>query len=612
MTETNQGNFNQDPSPDPFSAENFPLSTNAASNAYRHYWTAAGLPAKQQLAHARRMKSANEILGAFCGDGQKAVYAQTYEAAAMVDLVLAARTSQKAHEALQKYFGELEKEKKVLIGRQRGNIPEEVAFRFDDITDSVTRQEIKDEAEEYVRYIKALLHDQITIENYWQDEPRKLATAGFDVTSIWNNWSKLSPLHGLGRRFEEVAFTTEIESPAVSAAHLIAELGEFADSDTKITDQNRDDIVSQAQKAESLIAPFIETAGYDGMAMRLNGITKKIRLKQLGDEGQKALDLASAILTKYDLDTIQNSVGTIMATLFNGAEIDHAPTFSIDDNSKTFMSDGYMEQDDSGGLTRFSARLKSEGSLAWKIYQYFKSSDADIMSVSLEDAEKAINTQDILALKVIISDQQTEYSEEKPGDEHLFDESAVETLAKTFAPAVENAINSRAITLTSSAKRPGKIVHIRGTKRFKDVVMQQLAARVGDRITDEDIDQEDESYSGMELAKITFSYGLNNEPGELRGELQLLRRSKNKAMRVDWIAHLIFKAYGRDTPLDTARSISEKLVRYNSRKDEVAQPGLAHPENTEKLNDLLRSFVPQRTTREAGTAGKAARRLTIS
>ena len=137
-----------------------------------------------------------------------------------------------------------------------------------------------------IEYIGGLLNDRKKIRDFWSAHAPEPVPMGQSY-----EWDKLPPLADLDAMLALVDDDGEnqnsinVESVLIQGAQLIAELENFFATTNTADGIHDSNIIDKIHMSESLIVPMLEIMGYDGFAMRLNSITKKIRLKNIGEKG---------------------------------------------------------------------------------------------------------------------------------------------------------------------------------------------------------------------------------------------------------------------------------------------------------------------------------------
>ncbi len=536
-----------------FPSERFPLSSLAARDAYRTFWEKT-----HQIDDNERNRQniekwealaveTNIILNAFCGDGVKAVYPETYEAAILTtladtELMDPPDGGRNARRALKQYFNQVGSEKN----------PEQI------------------------EYVGGLLSNRKKIQDFWSSHAPESVPMGQSY-----EWDKLPPLVNLDAMLALVDDNGEnqnsvnVESVLIQGAQLIAELESFFE-ETGATDSVHDpDIIDKIHMSESLIVPLLEVMGYDGFAMRLNSITKKIRLKNIGEKGQLALDIAEKVLEKYQheyvIEAMQRALyhlsgSTDMTTIAQDSTIDF-------EHARVIMTEGICTipiTTDAGHAAFYIMRVKTPGSLAWKLMSDHEKGKINLFAVDQHAIGSANLPMDIVAATVIFDDNNA-YDHNQADSENTA--TASDGLATSFGLMVNNARNDTSIELRPSPSRDAA-VHIRGTENF----CNKIASEVYRRGYYKSIDiRDNEPVAGMEVAKLTFMYE------GLRMEIQFITETKRNAMRTEEIAHIFYKLGIADPTEEQIKAVK----RINERKDSVKSPVLVnHDQGKRYINNI--------------------------
>lgn len=534
MTERHVPRYNED-----FPNQDFPLSSKAAHGAYRYFWSHTHQNDQHpELSQGdqERMSVSNRILSSFCGSGDKAVYDETYEAAVLSDLVDKAYANtvdggRNARRALKKYFVAFEGEQYQLLlsqGEDEHNAREKAAHKS--------------------QYVAGLLSDRDKIHQFWgQQNNHGPSTAETKPQFEWNHLSGLTDLD----KMLDLAKVVNIESILIMAAQLTSDLTKHAD-DLDLVDD--DSILDKIRMSESLIAPLLEIMGYDGFAMNLSSVTKRIRLKNLGEEGRLALLRAETIIATHDEQRVSNGVRDVMSSLVGNT--DKEAIFEFNHDARILMEHGYCQPYGLNEGCYFIVRRKTRGSMAWKLYQdYLKK--ANKTNDSSNDISEFRLPMDTIAAQIVFDENET--TESNAGSSNA---TEVSNLANAFAGMVVRASDDNKITLTPSPSRDSA-VHIRGTKDFRTAVASAVYGQGYSGV----FDAKEEQPGGMEVAKLTFYYDDGQGANPLSFEIQLLTERQRNAMRTDKIAHIFYKL-GISNP--TAEQIAH-LKEIHGRKDSVRE-----------------------------------------
>ena len=534
-----------------FPSERFPLSSLAAHDTYRTFWEKT-----HQIDNSEKNRQAierweaiavetNRILNAFCGDGVKAVYPETYEAAVLTTLADTESMdppdgSRNARRALKQYFKQIGSEK----------------------------------SPDQIEYIGGLLNDRKKIRDFWSAHAPEPVPMGQSY-----EWDKLPPLADLDAMLALVDDDGEnqnsinVESVLIQGAQLIAELENFFATTNTADGIHDSNIIDKIHMSESLIVPMLEIMGYDGFAMRLNSITKKIRLKNIGEKGQLALDIAEKVLEKYQheyvIEAMQRALyhlsgSTDMTTVAQDSTIDF-------EHARVIMTEGVCTipvTTDTGHAAFYIMRVKTPGSLAWKLMSDHEKGKIDLFAIDQGAIDNARLPMDIIAATVIFDDNNA-YNHNQTDSTT----TASDGLATSFGVMVNNARNDAGIELRPSPSRDAA-VHIRGTETF----CNKIASEVYQRGYSKSIDiRDNEPVAGMEVAKLTFMYE------SLGMEIQFITETKRNAMRTEEIAHIFYKLGIADPTEEQIKAIK----RINQRKDSVKSPVLVnHDQGKRYINNI--------------------------
>lgn len=565
MTEQYAPKYNED-----FPNQDFPLSSEAAHAAYRYFWSHThqnDQHPEMSQADQERMSISNTILGSFCGSGDKAVYDETYEAAILSDLADKTDSNsvdggRNAKRALKKYFVDFEHEQYNIL-----------------LSGGEDERSARQKASHKAQYVAGLLSDRDKIHQFWNQQSSSESPA---ETGPRLEWDSLSNLVNLDKMLD-LAKTVNIESILIMAAQLTSYLTKQADALDLV---DGDDTLDKIQMSESLIAPLLEIMGYDGFAMNLNSVTKRIRLKNLGENGHMALLVANKIIAAHNEKRVSDGVRDIMSSLVG--DTDKEAVFEFNRDARILMEHGYCQPYGLDESSYFIVRRKTRGSMAWKLYQDYIKKDSKINGLDKKIGEFPL-AMDVIAAQIIFDDNQSESAKNNKNEaEEDKDDSSnaieIDNLANTFATIVGKAVNDDKITLSPSPSRDSA-VHIRGTKDFRS----RVARAVYGQGYSGDFEARDEQPGDMEVAKLTFYYHDNAMNGNdmdnipLSFEIQLLTERQRNAMRTDKIAHIFYKL-GISNP--TAEQIAY-LKEINRRKDSIKESYLVNPAAAKDYMDLI-------------------------
>lgn len=327
--------------------------------------------------------------------------------------------------------------------------------------------------------------------------------------------------------------TINIESMLISGCETLAQLQNSHGNDRETLDRVR--------YSEQLIAPVAEVIGFDTLAMSLNSATKSIRLIN-GGQGY-LLHRADALIDRYRsanrgnnlAQNVKTSVGGIIGSIYGGSETPLALTMPVDYGEDNHSVYGYANDvkfniDGEEVNTSWRYRLKTPGSLAWKLYhEGLKGNGIDAMPM------------DVLGITVIAKDD----ADQK----------------KIFHALVDGMANSSEITPYHSPSKASWI-HVRGTPDF----IASMADDLGQTTIDTHISG---SPNDMRYGKVTGFYG--NQPFEL----QCVTRAVRSSMQIGPLAHVIYKANAvGQLSGDEVERWTTLLSRIRGRRDRIGEPYL--------------------------------------
>lgn len=506
--------------------EQFPLSSDATHSAYQFFWEKYKIDSIEGPRRTEdRLTKINTLLGSFCGDGGKAVYAPTYEAATL------------------SYINRI---------YSTGSIPD--GARNSQRALKMASQELSGEkGEDYTRYTFGLLYDINKIDDTWQNDQAEKR----DSSEIFD-YNKLSDLFDLDKMLD-LAENTNIESILIKASETAVDLADYTDNEsTSITKSQAENFVKMS---ESLLAPLLEIMGYDGFAMHMNSVTKRIRLKELGEKGQFALSAAEEILKDYNNASFGTAIATLLNNSFGAENYSIEPLFN--DEASIAMYHGICITE--GGDSSYTTfRRKTRGSLAWKMYQDIVNGKIEIpVNGQSLDIESYRTTMDIIAGQIVFDELNANSADSQFDGEP--NDIQIAKLAKTFSKTLSVIESGNTTELKPSPSRDSA-VHIRGKEKF----IANVASQVYLNGYHGSIDGRKEQPGGMEVAKLTFTEYIESNSKPLKFELQFLTEQQRKAMRTGKIAHIFYKL-GITDPTDEQIA---KVQRINERKDSVKEPTL--------------------------------------
>ncbi len=296
-----------------------------------------------------------------------------------------------------------------------------------------------------------------------------------------------------------------VESMLISGVEMLRWLQSHQDDNRKTFDR--------VLYSEKFIAPVAEVIGYDTLAMSLNGLSKKVRLNY-GGRGDLIMR-ADAILERFqDFDgnhsvahNAQTAFCDITKQLFGDDNIDPKPNLpvSYNDGNDSVYGDTAPTMVRADGQpidVSWRFRLKTSGSLAWKMYQR-----------ECEGGSNEHIPMDILGITAVVKDE---------ADQQALFNAMVKGLCRDDNQLVPYPSPSR----TSA-------IHLRGTDDF----INWMARGIDIDPSQLDLHQVG-SPEALHLGKITGFYR------NLPFELQCVTREYRDSMQTGQLAHIIYKNNG--------------------------------------------------------------------
>lgn len=381
-------------------------------------------------------------------------------------------------------------------------------------------------------YIAGLLQDRRRLDRF-REEARSSSDPldyehGAPAPST-SEWLK-NPQIATAETLYNAVSTINIESMLISGCETLAKLQDSPASDRETLDLVR--------YSEQLIAPVAEVIGFDTLAMSLNSTTKSIRLTN-GGQGY-LLHRADALIDRYRNANLSNnlsqnvmaSVDGIVHDIYGNNDVGLGLTMPVDYGEYNQSVYGYANDvklniDGEEVNTSWRYRLKSPGSLAWKLYhEGLKGNGIDAMPM------------DVLGITVIAEDDDDQ--------------------KKIFKAMVDGAAKASNITPYHSPSKASWI-HVRGTPGYIANMTDGLAqATIDTHIAD--------SANDMHYAKITGFYG--QQPFEL----QCVTRAVRSSMQIGPLAHVIYKANAiGQMSGDEVERWTRLLSRIRGRRDRIGE-----------------------------------------
>ena len=484
-----------------------------------------------ELSHLDRLSEINQTLGlvrAYCGTE---LSGSAYKAAALAELedlsdALGDREyrSNRATEELGKFFlANTENDDNSQNNTDDAN-PTETAAPY------ITPKNV---------YIAGLLQDRRRLDHLREDNLRRddqnlsddidRDSMPHPTQEVWLANPTITDADTLHNAVE----TINIESILISGAETLAKLQNQPDNSWETLDLVR--------YSEQLIAPIAEVIGFDTLAMSLNSLTKSIRLTN-GGRGY-LLHRANAMIDRfraYDRShslahNVSNAFTTIVADIFDMPSDGLQPNLPVNygDDNRSVYGDTQsidMPTDDGNVPVSWRFRLKTPGSLAWKMYQNEKKGKKD-----------GVTPMDILGITAVVDNEEDQ--------------------VKLFHALANGLYTSEEL---HQHKAPSKIspVHVRGRYEY--------AKNMADGLIADNIDIfYVQSPDALHYGKVTGFYG------KLPFEIQCVTRFYRDSMQIGPLAHIIYKAQqvGKMSHDEVARWTT-LLADIRSRRARLGEPGL--------------------------------------
>lgn len=415
-------------------------------------------------------------------------------------------------------------------------------------------------------YIAGLLGDRTRISKLRETS---LATLGLNLpnnqqgsidTALWEEIAPMARAETLRTAVENI----NIESLLIAAAEALQRLN--------ARPSNNLATLQDITFVEQILEPMSEMIGFDSLAMALSSRTKEIRLANMGH--QDLVDSAEIMLHCVDQfdctgsrrssakrlvrDSLDNIFGLPMAFNAESAVEVSGPSEAVFGTITTNDPNVDISDEDDGTVGRF--RLKSRGSLAWKLYQEERksSSSKDIQSSDdfAPDLKDKIehDPMDIMGITLICKDEPEQ--------------------RRVFTELVNGVYHSPATTprIANSKISP---VHIAGMPDYIDRVMADLSGSHSDldKFSDGNLPfmidaKPAKDEDGLTLAKITFTYG------GVPTEVQVVTAEQRYQMRCGLKAHVIYKARGAGADESDIMELVKILPEIHARRRRISQPDL--------------------------------------
>ena len=385
-----------------------------------------------------------------------------------------------------------------------------------------------------------------------------------EVQSVDETFWSTTELFADPDRMNDILHCTNMETVptrAIEALHYLNRIAQVLSDDTKSLDMkaslNNETTFRQVMFAQEALGPLADTQGFEALTIALDGAAKEIRLNFGTDEDRRALALARRI--KQDLppaaeinSLVENALGSILFDTI--AE----PLIKGDDiGEKVIYGEGVLQQTDSDKEQRLRYRVKSDGSLGWKIKTWAereaKNTNRTVMEV-LDEIEQQIDDvtpMDIVGVTVMAQDEDEQRA--------------------IFGQMMKNALSNADMNIDLKASPSRKhAIQIRGTREFQDDFRKYLLS-IG--LTNEQLEDDENSTTAviqwspkeekrseytredLHIAKITFYY-LSENGALLPMEIQCITERYRIEMRYKKIAHWLFKA-GEVDKVDDSKILKE-------------------------------------------------------
>lgn len=327
--------------------------------------------------------------------------------------------------------------------------------------------------------------------------------------------------------------TINIESILISGAETLTKLRNQANNDW--------DTLDLVRYSEQIIAPIAEVIGFDTLAMSLNSLTKSIRLTN-GGRGY-LLHRANAMIDRfrsYDRShslahNVSSAFTNIISDIFHNQPNELNPNLPVnygDDNRSVYGDTRAIDMptDDGNVAASWRFRLKTPGSLAWKMYQNEK-----------KGKRSDITPMDILGITAVVDSEEDQI--------------------KLFHTLVNGLYSSDEL---QEHRAPSKIspVHVRGRYDYAKSMTEGLA--------DSEVDvRYVNSTDQLHYGKVTGFYG------KLPFEIQCVTRFYRDSMQIGPLAHIIYKVQrvGKMSHDEVTRWTT-LLADIRSRRARLGRPGL--------------------------------------
>lgn len=326
-----------------------------------------------------------------------------------------------------------------------------------------------------------------------------------------------------------------LESILISGAETLVQLTQQPANDRRTLDLVR--------YSEQIIAPIAEVIGFDTLAMSLNSTTKSIRLTN-GGRGY-LLHRANAIIDRFRgynrahglAHNVCSVFRTVLDEVFDGEVGSKAninmPVDYGDDNQSVYGDTPVQVIETSDGPVKVSwrFRLKTPGSLAWKMYQEEKRGD-----------DASLTPMDILGITAVVENDDDQIK--------LFQDLA-------------NGLYSSDSLNPHNAPSKSSAVHVKG---MSDYIKRMTRGIVNGGQADV---SEVKSPDALHYGKVTGFYD------KLPFEIQCVTRHFRDSMQIGPLAHIIYKMQrvGKMETDEVTRWTS-LLADIRSRRARLGTPGL--------------------------------------
>jgi hypothetical protein len=418
-------------------------------------------------------------------------------------------------------------------------------------------------------------------------------------------------------------YDTNMEAVLIRAIESFSYLDQIVQTltdDTKSFDErgrfNDQAVFHQAMFAQDVLAPLVENQGFDALAMALDGTAKEIRLFFGTDEDRRCLKLAQQV--KRDLPTPDKTNDVVQDTLEDllFSTVTETLIKGDDTGSKVIYGQGWAQEHSDGTERRVRYRVKSDGSLAWKIKLAAEkraretgrkvTEILDEMEQNLDEAAPV----DIAGVTVIALDEADQ--------RNMFGQICQNALENEKKVALDD--ESAAPYMLKAAPSREQAIQIRGTEEFLKAFRAHLIDIGVDESQLENKIQwkKESSRENLHIAKITLHRPVDGVV--LPMEIQCVTEEYRAAMRYGEVSHWLFKANKLDKSKETndeggnaksrranrqqtiLKRLQEAIAGLGRRKSQLVHPESVNDESAAKSWELrwhVEHFVEEETGRRA-------------